>query len=88
MNFFSGPKYGSFGTSWLQVRLYPDDHAAWFRIFGYGFRIVDHRLNPPLFSERNAGRFGQRKRYYWHLGPWCLMALSRGGGETGSTRPA
>lgn len=29
---------------------------TWFRLFGYGIAIVDHRIYPPLFSERNGFR--------------------------------
>lgn len=28
----------------------------WFRIFGYGLSIVNRRIHPPPFSERNGFR--------------------------------
>lgn len=41
----------------------------WFRIKGYGVRYVDHRRQPPFFSERNGYRRGL------HIGPHCLMVV-------------
>jgi hypothetical protein len=49
--------------------------SAWFRLFGYGLALADHRVSPPLFSERYNGRHGVRKRFYLHVGPWCIKFL-------------
>lgn len=49
--------------------------AAWFRLFGFGFAIHDHRVVRPLFSERNNGKNGVPKRIYLHVGPWCIKFL-------------
>lgn len=47
----------------------------WFRVFGRGLGVVNHNQHPPLFSERYNGRYGVRKRFYLHIGPWCLRPL-------------
>lgn len=53
----------------LCVARYPG--GMWFRVFGYGLRFVDHRVCPPVFSEREGLRRG------WHVGPYCVMWLPR-----------
>lgn len=32
------------------------DGGCWFRVFGYGLRVVDRSKHPPLWSERNGRR--------------------------------
>lgn len=44
-------------------------HRLWIKVNGYGISIRDHRIDKPLFSERN----GYRKTY--HIGPWCFESL-------------
>lgn len=51
----------------------PRYRILFFRVCGYGLSITDHRLNPPLFSERN----GRRRPRPRHLGPWCFAPLAR-----------
>ena len=46
--------------------------SVYFRILGWGLRLDDARLHPPLFSERNG--FVRVLR----LGPWRLKLLRRG----------
>lgn len=41
----------------------------WFRVWGLGLSCTDHRVTPPLFSERN----GYLRRL--HVSPWCLRVL-------------
>ena len=60
---------------WLQFMVCWGEHAGWFRLFGFGLRLLDHRIDPALFSERYNGRHGVPKRWYAHVGPWCLLAL-------------
>lgn len=49
-----------------------DKGHVWFRLFGVGLAWTDHRIHRPLFSERNAGKHGIRRRRYLHVGPYCL----------------
>jgi hypothetical protein len=54
-----GPIYGSADRAHGFVRI-----GNW-----YGVGYSDHRLLPPLYSERNRpGKLA----HYWHIGPWCL----------------
>lgn len=47
------------------------DGTWWFRIWGYGFRIKNTRINPyRSFSERHL-----RGKYFW-VGPYCVMKLT------------
>ena len=43
----------------------------WFRVLGRGLSFEDHRVRPPLFSERMG------YAVFWHLGPFCLRVLPR-----------
>lgn len=45
--------------------------TGWIRIFGYGVRVVDHRVTPPMFSER----MGAKK--VLHIGFWCFAYLPK-----------
>lgn len=47
----------------------------WLRVFGCGFGVVNHNEMRPLVSERYTGQYGFAKRYYIHIGPWCLRTL-------------
>lgn len=58
-------------THWFVAMWAKPFDAGWFRIFGVGLGLADHRQNPPLFSERYG------KKRYLHLGPWCIRTLSR-----------
>lgn len=49
----------------------------WFRVFGYGLAVDDHRESRPLFSERYSGQFGIPLGVYLHVGPRCIHALGR-----------
>lgn len=49
---------------------------AWFRLFGVGLSWTDHRLHPPLLSERYAGQHGFRKRHRLHVGQWCFLVTT------------
>lgn len=44
---------------------------GWVRLFatGWGLHVQDHRITPPLFSERNGYTRGL------HLGSWCFKVL-------------
>jgi hypothetical protein len=44
--------------------------GMWFRVLGYGLRVADRRVNPPLFSER----YGYRK--VLRLGPYSVRFLT------------
>lgn len=65
------------GNTFARVAVRPFTDAC-FRIKGYGLALRDHRAFPPLFSERYNGQHGVRKRFYLHVGPWCLKALGDG----------
>lgn len=43
----------------------------WFRVFGYGVKGKDTRINPLLFSER------EKLTRFLKLGPYVLGFLSR-----------
>jgi hypothetical protein len=60
---------------WFQLYVQPRCHAGWFRLFGWGFGVADHRIDRPLFSERYNGRHGVKRRRYIHVGPLCLRSL-------------
>lgn len=49
----------------------PARHQLFFRVFGYGLSITDHRLTKPYWSERN----GRRRPKPRHVGPWCFAPL-------------
>lgn len=49
--------------------------GGWFRLFGWGIGVVDHRKTRMFFSERYNGQHGVKKRIYVHLGPWCFKGL-------------
>lgn len=52
------------------------DRIGWFRLLGYGLAWADHRLHPPLLSERYAGQHGFRRGIYLHVGSWCIQATT------------
>jgi hypothetical protein len=56
-------------------------HGAFVRVCGWGLGIADHRVTPPLFSERYSGRYGVARRHFWHIGPWCIRTLHPLGGS-------
>lgn len=58
-----------FSSSW--VSFYCGHGCLWMRRGreGAGFSIINHRVSPPLFSEREGFR------QYRHLGPFCLRRL-------------
>ena len=47
------------------------ERCLWVRLLGYGFRIRDHRILRPLFSERNG------YCRVLHIGSWCLKLLGK-----------
>jgi hypothetical protein len=49
--------------------------SFWFRAFGFGFRMLDHRDQRPLYSERNG------HGCFIHIGNKCfkLLAPEKGG---------
>ncbi len=53
------------------TRMHVHRHGAWFRIRGYGLRVINHRRVPQFFSERNG--YGGP---YLHLGRWCVKRLT------------
>lgn len=55
------------------IKWYASRGCAWFRVFGFGLACTNHRVNPPLFSER----YGYRKRL--HIGHLCFKILVPGG---------
>ena len=63
----------SFGPLFAMWTWQPFD--AWFRLFGWGLAVRNHRHIPPLFSERYNGQHGFRRRTYLHVGSWCLHVL-------------
>jgi hypothetical protein len=53
------------------MRFYMCPSRWWFRIFGRGILVEDHRVYPPLFSERYG------KRRHIHFGNWCIRYLPK-----------
>lgn len=47
----------------------------YFRLFGHGLSVQDHRELPALLSERYNGQHGMPKRRFIHIGPYCLKTL-------------
>jgi hypothetical protein len=45
--------------------------AIWFRWNGAGWILYDHRIQPPVFSEREG------YTRCWHLGPYGVQRLMR-----------
>lgn len=45
--------------------------GGWFRIFGWGLSLTNHKHQRPLFSER----YGKGDSRYFHFGDWCLSTL-------------
>lgn len=64
---------------WLTVMIWPSHRGGFFRLFGYGAGLTDHRIDPPLFSERYNGTHGISRRTYIHIGPWCVRIYGRKG---------
>jgi len=55
------------------ITYYTYPGGFWFRVFGYGFSIVDRSRYAPLFSER----YGYTKVLF--IGKYAITALGRRG---------
>ena len=62
------------GEMTFALRINLKHRAGFFRVFGYGLRVIRHRPYGPVFSERYADRVKPRL-YYFHIGNYCIGTL-------------